>query len=287
MRVEKFNAEKEENISKLILDKFPFCSHGRIMKAIRNKDIKVDGKRIGTDEKASEGAEITLYLNEDDYAKVEIVFEDENIVVANKPRRLETISENSTATLFDELKKTRETLFAVHRLDMNTTGLVVFAKNNEAKKSLDDAFKNRTLEKFYVCLASGKMKKYQDELIAYLKKDEKKSLAIISSAPLSGYAKIQTNYKVLKEAEDVSVLEVELVTGKTHQIRAHLAHIMHPIVGDEKYGDREVNRKYKSRYQCLCAYKIVFHFKENDYLSYLNGKQISLDLEKIDFLKKM
>ena len=107
----------------------------------------------------------------------------------------------------------------------------------------------------------------------------------MSDKKLSGYEEIKTNYKKVSSDGGFSVLEVELVTGKTHQIRAHLSHIGYPILGDEKYGNDEINKKYKKKYQCLCAYKLKFNFDKNDYLSYMNGVVIELQKDKIEFLK--
>ena len=107
----------------------------------------------------------------------------------------------------------------------------------------------------------------------------------ISDKKETGYEEIKTNYKVLEQVDDCSILEVELITGNTHQIRAHLSHIGYPILGDEKYGNAEINRMHKKKYQCLCSYKFIFHFEENNYLFYLNNKIVELDKDKIDFLK--
>ena len=103
----------------------------------------------------------------------------------------------------------------------------------------------------------------------------------------AGFEKSKTAYKVVESCDDLTLVEVELLTGKTHQIRAHFAHIGHFIIGDEKYGDSVINKKYKNKYQNLCAYRVVFHFKEDDYLSYLDGKEIILDKSKIDFCQNL
>ena len=132
-------------------------------------------------------------------------------------------------------------------------------------------------------LSWGFFKKQEDILTAYLKKDAKKSLVYISDSEQKGYDKIITKYKVLKESNSLSLVEVKLVTGKTHQIRAHLSHIGHFIIGDEKYGESKINKQYKKRYQCLCAYKIKFTFNESSTLYYLNDMVIELEKEKIDF----
>ena len=165
--------------------------------------------------------------------------------------------------------------------------MVIFAKNETAKKSLDNAFKARTIDKFYLALAFGNLEKQSDVMTAYLKKNADKSFVEISDNIKPGFEQIKTAYKVIDEREDLSLVEVELLTGKTHQIRAHFAHIGHFIIGDEKYGNSVINKKYKSKYQNLCAYRIIFHFSNDDNLSYLDGKEIVLQKSKIDFCQNL
>ena len=287
MFVENFKAKVNKKVSELVCEKYS-VSYNEFMKILRNKDIKINGRRISSDEVASAGDEITFY-HKNDFAdkKIDIVFEDENVIVVFKPRKIEVQTENldSENDLKTKLKEQiKSDVYAVHRLDKNTTGLVIFAKNEMAKNSLDRALKERTLEKHYLTLVVGQSKE-RENLTAFLKKDAEKSLVYISDFPQKGYEKIETRYKKLEFNGNLSLLDVELVTGKTHQIRAHLSHIGLPILGDEKYGCSEINKNYKLKYQCLCAYKIKFNFGGEDYLSYLNGKIIELDKTKIDFLK--
>lgn len=282
MVLKKLKCEKSQKLSKLISDELGL-GFNVIQKIIRNKDVKVDGKRVSKDIDVSIGALVEIFYND---KPVKIVFENEDLLVAFKPRNIETVSEESNDDLLNKLMTgLSKELFAVHRLDRNTEGLVVFAKNKKAKDCLDEAIKNRKLEKFYLAKVVGVLKNKQEKLVAYLKKDEKKSQVFVSDNIQSGYEKIKTNYKVLSETSDFSILEVELVTGKTHQIRAHMAHFGHPILGDEKYGNSDVNKLYKKKFQCLCAYKLIFHFDEKDYLFYMNGTHVELSQNKIDFLK--
>lgn len=158
-------------------------------------------------------------------------------------------------------------------------GLVLFAKNQQALDILLKKFKDREIEKYYKCLVYGIPKVDSNILEAYLFKDTKKSLVYISDEFKKGYSKIITSYKILEKdiKNNTSLLEVQLHTGKTHQIRAHLAHIGFPIIGDEKYGDYKINRKFNKKVQELCAYKLYFSFTTNSgFLEYLNGKVIEV-----------
>ncbi|MBR7172277.1 MAG: RluA family pseudouridine synthase [Clostridia bacterium] len=288
MRVENFKNSKRQKVSDSIIEKFPSITYSNVRKMLRQKDIKINGKRISEDLIINSDDEVLFYINEIREMKVDVVYEDENIVVAFKPRKIETVSEDGSLDFVSAVSNTcGSKCFAVHRLDRNTEGLVVFAKNEKTKQSLDAAFKNRTIHKFYLALVYGRLEKQSDNMVAYLKKYSDKSFVEISDNKKAGFEKIQTNYKLIKSHNDLSLVEIELVTGKTHQIRAHFAHIGHFLIGDEKYGDSAVNKIFKKKYQCLCAYKIIFSFDENDFLSYLDGKEISLDESKIDFCRNV
>ena len=280
----------QTKLFKAIVANKPEFSFSVFQRLLRKKDIKVNGKRVSENVDVAFGDEILIYQAEQKTATdIKIIFEDDNIVVAKKPDgievEVETNDKNDFLHLVSENVGCR--LFAVHRLDRNTTGLVVFAKDLEAKKALDDAFKNRTIHKFYLARVYGYMEKKSADLVAFLKKDERQMKSIVKNVPSPGFVKIETKYKVLSQrAEDAvwpirtSLLEVELVTGKMHQIRAHLASIGHAIVGDGKYADNEANRRMKVKKQLLCAYKLVFSFEKDSPLAYLSGRQIVI-AEKI------
>lgn len=169
-----------------------------------------------------------------------------------------------------------------HRLDRNTFGLVLFAKNKDALEILLDKFKYKEIEKHYLAYVYGIPSKKQDRIEAYLFKDTKKSLVYISDEFKKGYQKIITSYDTLKTdtKRNTSVLDVKLETGKTHQIRAHLAHIGLPIIGDGKYGINSVNKAFGFKSQQLCSYKLKFNFCNNSgILDYLNGKEFEIQYE--------
>lgn len=288
MRVEEFRNLKEQKLSKAICSNYFNVSYNTVQKLLKQKDIKVNGKRVSKDLIIKENDVVVFYFADNQTSSIDVVYQDDNIVVVFKPRKIETVSQTDE---MDLLKMISSQLgikcFAVHRLDRNTEGLVIFTKNEQAKQSLDLAFKNRTIDKFYLALVFGSFAKKSDVLTAYLKKDSSKALVEISDEKKLGFEKIKTGYRVLKEIDDLSLVEVELFTGKTHQIRAHFAHIGHFVIGDEKYGDAYINKKYKCKYQNLCAYKIKFHFKSDDLLFYLNDKEICLDKSKIDFCQNL
>lgn len=287
MYVEKFNSLMGGRLSKVVQDRYSRLSYSMVKSLIKNKDIKVNNKRVSSDCEIISGDEIILYLRSlEGIRSYEEFYEDENILIVNKFYGVEVISKTGDADLISQIKRDKKIdVFAVHRLDRNTQGLVIFAKNIEAKKELDNGFKERLFDKYYLALVYGSFDKKYLELKAYLKKNEKISKVEISDRKVEGFEPIETHIEVIKELDETSIVKVKLVTGKTHQIRAHLAFIGHPIIGDEKYGNIKINQKYGKKYQNLIAFSIKLRFLENSKLYYLNEKIFELDKEKIDFLK--
>ena len=282
MHVEKFKASGLKKLTEEIQMHLPDLTYNHVQKLLRNKDVKVNGVRVKEDIRPAEADLVECYLP-DLEKNIDILYEDENLLVCFKPRKMEVESLAGEPDLIIKLEKQVGChLFAVHRLDRNTMGLVVLAKNNSAKNSLNRAIKAHRLEKFYLAMVSGVMEKPEDDMIAYLFKDSEKSLVKIADQEKAGYQKIETKYKVLSQFDDHALVEVNLVTGKTHQIRAHFAHIGHFVIGDEKYGDTNINKRFKRHYQCLCAYKLIFHFESGDPLSYLDGKVIKIQEKNVE-----
>lgn len=273
---EKFNNKK---VSDLLFYHFNGLTRNTLYKALRKKDIRVNDIKISADTPVKAGDIITVYITNDLlFKKIKIpkIYEDENILIINKPAGMEVTGENSVTSI---LEKEYPFIAPCHRLDRNTTGLTLFAKNEAVLQILLSKFKNKEIEKHYLAKVYGIPTKNTETLYAYLFKDNKKSMVYISDAPKKGYVKIETSYTVLEKnaKENYSLLDIELHTGKTHQIRAHLAHIGYPIIGDGKYGINEINKKFGCKTQQLCSYKLAFRFKTDaGKLNYLSEKEFTL-----------
>ena len=282
----KYNGKK---LNKFLLENIPNLTYGLFCNTLRKKDIKINEKRINKDVTVYEGDEILVYiadslLENKNPVKLDVVYEDDNILLINKPANIEVTGENSlTSLVHNNYESSSFKPMPCHRLDRNTTGLVLFAKNEIALNILLDKFKNHEIEKHYLALVYGIPKVQSKRCEAYLFKDNKKSMVYISDVTKKGYVKIITSFSVLEKRKDnTSLLDVEIETGKTHQIRAHLAYLGYPIIGDGKYGKNDINKSFKKSRQMLCSYKLKFNFSsDSGVLNYLNGKEFVL--KNVDF----
>ena len=277
----------EKKLNKFLLENIPNLTYGLFCNTLRKKDIKVNGNRINKDIILYNGDIVLVYiadslLEEKKPANLDIIYEDDNILFINKPINLEVTGNNSLTTLVHQQYHTFTFKpMPCHRIDRNTTGLVLFAKNEKSLEILLSKFKNHEIEKHYLALVYGHPSSNSKKLEAYLFKDNKKSMVYISDTPKKGYSKIITSYTILEKRKDnTSVLDVEIETGKTHQIRAHLAYLNYPIIGDGKYGKNDINKKFNKKVQMLCSYKMIFNFNnDSGILNYLNNLKFELPID--------
>lgn len=278
-----------------------------LYKWFRKKRFKVNGKRI-TDAayRLSLGDEVELYITdeffegvveEEAFSKVSgavnVLYEDEHILLADKPVGLLSHSDDKewVHTLIAHIQSylykkgewdpKNENGFApalCNRIDRNTGGIVIAAKTAEALRILNEKIKEHELKKKYLCAVLGKPEKDSDEVVRYLLKDEKKNMVTVYKKPHPGAKEAVTRYRVLTHQKGLSLVEVELLTGRTHQIRATFADLGHPLLGDGKYGVNQVNLKYGMTTQALYSYQLTFAFKTDaGVLNHLNGKTFTVE----------
>ncbi|MGN0631099.1 MAG: RluA family pseudouridine synthase [Ruminococcus sp.] len=313
----------KKNDSGQRLDKFlqkaaPGIPKSMLYKALRTKKIKLNGKRADGSGMLSEGDLVSCYLKDDFFnapakkagradsfcfmnvpAELSVVYEDSNILIVFKPAGL---------VVHDDDKNTADTLIArvmhylyksgsyspesensftpalCNRLDRNTSGLVIAAKNAAALREVNRLIRENRVHKSYYCITAGKPPKKQDTIKAYHFKPSGSKIVKVSARKLPGYRDMITKYNVLASNGRLCLVKIDLITGRTHQIRAHMALIGAPLLGDDKYGLPEVNRQYNEKYQQLCAYRLAFEPEKDTLFSYLSGKRFMCNVP--EFIKK-
>lgn len=291
-----------------------------LYKSIRTKKIKVNRKRAEINTVLCEGDTVQCFLAPEFFARLDgcgenvsatlakiksdldIIYEDENIILINKKpgvsvhedehEALTTLVVQLKAYLFErgEYNPEEELSFApalCNRIDKNTGGIVVAAKNSEALRIMNEKIKMREIDKYYLAAVHGVPREKEATLTGYLIKDERENRVRVydKNAP-RGAKKIITKYRVIAEGRGISLLEVELLTGRTHQIRAHLAHIGHALLGDGKYGINREDRRQGYKHQALYSYKLRFSFTSDaGILNYLSGREFSIPKRDIYFTK--
>ena len=296
---------------------YPNLKSSLVCKLMRKKRIKLNGAKVEPNTILKEGDVFRFYLSDELLSKepikresdfreiseeINVIYEDENILLVDKPVGLvvHEDNDNTADTLINRvlsyLNKKGEYLpesensfvpALVNRIDRNTSGIVIAAKNAESLRILNQKVRDRELQKLYLCAVRGNPNPSEAVLTAYLKKLNEENRVIISDTPKPDYLTIKTKYRVLKSMEELSLVEVDLLTGRTHQIRAHFAHIGNPLLGDGKYGSNAFNKIYGAKFQALCSYKLIFKFTTDaGILGYLNGKEFEIsDKEDLWFVK--
>ena len=297
------------------LDRFlskavPLLPASLAQKYIRIKRIKCNGGRAERDTRLQAGDVLQLYINDEFFdtprednayltvatPKLNIVYEDENILLADKRPGVavhphdgaeygRTLIDHIQAYLYQkrEWNPRGENAFApalCNRIDRNTGGIVIAAKNAEALRILNQKIKDREMDKRYLAIVEGTPKPAKGSLKGYLFKDARKNRVFVTDTPQPGAKTSQTNYTTLASRNGLSLVECQLITGRTHQIRAQFAHAGHPLLGDGKYG--KLDKRYDRSYQALYSYQLTFQFTTDaGCLAYLNDKRFQVD--KVDF----
>lgn len=292
--------DEGQRLDKFLQKKYQSLPKSMMFKQIRKKNIKVNKKRCQPEQILNENDVIELYLNDDlliektkhyDFLQaskdINIIYEDDNIILLDKKQGelchpdgkeyVNTLIASLKRYLYEkgEYNPDEENSFTpalANRIDRNTGGIVIGAKNYQSLKILNEKIKNREIDKFYLTVAQGKMPKQSDVLDGYLTKDERKNMVTVTNTQTENSKPIKTKYTVIDYYDDFSLVEIELLTGRTHQIRAHLASIGNPLYGDGKYG--KTHGRFK---QELYSYKLKFNFTTDaDILNYLNGREFEI-----------
>ena len=303
-----------QRVDRFVSKDLPLLPPALLQKYIRLKRIKVNGGRAQRDQRLQEGDVLQLYINDEFFDKprednlfltlfrpsLDIVYEDENLMLLNKrpglvvhadeTEKVNTLINHIQAYLYQkrEWNPRWENAFTpalCNRIDRNTGGIVIAAKNAETLRIINQKIRDREIDKRYLCITVGAPRPPQGEVSCFLLKDEKKKQVAVYHRPVPGGKTAVTRYRTLETRGELSLLEVELLTGRTHQIRATMADLGCPLLGDGKYGDGSVNRRYGETRQALYSYRLTFDFPTDaGLLNYLRGR--SFQVESVPFREK-
>lgn len=307
------NNDAGQRLDRFLAKAVPLLPASLAQKYIRVKRIKLNGGRAQRDTRLNCGDVLQLYINDEFFdkprednayltvatPKLNIVYEDENILLVDKRPGVavhphdgaeygRTLIDHIQSYLYQkkEWQPRLENSFTpalCNRIDRNTGGIVIAAKTAQALRVMNQKIKDREMDKRYLAIVEGTPKPKEGSLKGYLFKDAKKNRVFVSDSPQPGSKSCQTNYKVLTSGNGLSLVECELITGRTHQIRAQFAHAGHPLLGDGKYG--KLDKRFDRNYQALYSYQLTFRFTTDaEDLNYLNGKRFQV--EKVDFVEE-
>ncbi|MBQ5783199.1 MAG: RluA family pseudouridine synthase [Oscillospiraceae bacterium] len=291
-----YKDSKAVRLDSWLNDKYPLIRPSVLNKFLRQNKVKVNGIKATAGQKLVKGDVVSLYVN-DDYllipdknnaflfagSQVEIIYEDENLFVVNKPSGISVIDDDWQ--VFDTLVNRIKHYYhknsmdgnipqLCHRIDTGTSGIVVLAKNEETLEFMFDMFRDKQLKKKYVCAVKNNPKVKDGIYKGYLTKNSQRGFVSVSEKPLNNASQnIETGIRTIDSFDRYKLLEIDLYTGRTHQIRAHCAYLGMPVLGDSKYGDNQLNRHLKLKYQLLCSSYLKLGYIDNEKYSYLSFKE--------------
>ena len=296
-----------QRLDRFVAKSLPLLPSALLQKYIRLKRIKVNGGRAERDYRLKEGDALQLYINDEFFDKpreenmfltlfrpsLEIVYEDENLMLLNKrpglvvhadeTEKVNTLINHIQAYLYQkrEWNPRWENAFTpalCNRIDRNTGGIVIAAKNAETLRIINEKIRDREIDKRYLCITLGAPRPAEGKIECFLLKDEKKKEVAVYHKPVPGGKTAVTRYRTLEKRGELALVEVELLTGRTHQIRASFADLGCPLLGDGKYGRGEVNKRYGETRQALYSYQLTFDFPTDaGILNYLKGRSFSVE----------
>lgn len=301
--------DADQRVDKFIQKTMKTMPKSLMYKYIRNKKIKVNRKRCEISQRLQAGDSMQCFIAEEFFesvdqgdwtflqvhGNVDVLYEDQDILIVNKAKGLLAHSDQSGVQdnladrilhylyekkEYDPQKEQSFTPALCHRIDRNTQGIVIAAKNAAALRAMNEHIRNRDVVKKYLCIAQGIFTKKEDHVILYHRKEEGNRADIVD-CETTGYKKMESRYRIIDQGRMYALLEVELLSGKSHQIRAMMGYLKHPLVGDVKYGAKKDSH---ATYQELCAYRVEFHFSDDSRLAQLNGRVV--ELKQVDLMKR-